>query len=224
MHLLGEAPKIVRWNRLRARPRLGAPPQTPSPQTFPAGGALRGGMRVDCWRREDGESGEPLSTEALTKGLSQPWREALPKIFSVRNVATPVDPATHPPRAERRTRIGNSEMNRFAARARRTHPLRPPPGPPLTTPPIAPNRGDITCRATPAAAHTHRPRAAAARATAAAHAPLTRCARPRARRLRPPIHPPAARACVCAAHVALLSPAPAPHHAAAYAGSGGSCE
>ena len=115
-------------------------------------------------------------------------------------------------------------MNRFAARARRTHPLRPPPGPPLTTPPIAPNRGDITCRATPAAAHTHRPRAAAARATAAAHAPLTCCARPRARRLRPPIHPPAARACVCAAHVALLSPAPAPHHAAAYAGSGGSCE
>ena len=77
LHLLGEAPKIVRWNRLRARPRLGAPPQTPSPQTFPAGGALRGGMRVDCWRREDGESGEPLSTEALTKGLSEPWREAL---------------------------------------------------------------------------------------------------------------------------------------------------
>ena len=93
LHLLGEAPKIVRWNRLRARPRLGAPPQTPSPQTFPAGGALRGGMRVDCWRREDGESGEPLSTEALTKGLSEPWREALAtwgKIFSVRNVATPV--------------------------------------------------------------------------------------------------------------------------------------
>ena len=91
MHLLGEAPKIVRWNRLRARPRLGAPPQTPSPQTFPAGGALRGGMRVDCWRREDGESGEPLSTEALSKGLSEPWREALAKIFSVRNVATPVE-------------------------------------------------------------------------------------------------------------------------------------
>ena len=34
-------------------------------------------MRVDCWRREDGESGEPLSTEALTKGLSEAWREAL---------------------------------------------------------------------------------------------------------------------------------------------------
>eukprot|EP00966_Prymnesium_polylepis_P022161 509647-Prymnesium_polylepis.1 len=34
-------------------------------------------MRVDCWRREDGESGEPLSTEALTKGLSEPWREAV---------------------------------------------------------------------------------------------------------------------------------------------------
>eukprot|EP00966_Prymnesium_polylepis_P150322 3472374-Prymnesium_polylepis.1 len=51
-------------------------------------------MRVDCWRREDGESGEPLSTGALTKGLSEPWREALARvgedIFCPERVATPV--------------------------------------------------------------------------------------------------------------------------------------
>eukprot|EP00966_Prymnesium_polylepis_P052046 1205338-Prymnesium_polylepis.1 len=41
-------------------------------------------------------------------------------------------------------------MSRSAARARHTHP----PGPPLTAPPIAPNRCDITGRTTPAATHT----------------------------------------------------------------------